>query len=133
MAVTQRARYERQALALRPGDVVGALGWRWPGGAWRSRGESFVGSTLEPLKVSLFGHFGSLNPGNESTLLAIVSRLRARYPESQFRCICTNPEAVVAREGIEAIAITTRRGIWSRKIPLAGRVPMAFAGVGAEL
>jgi chemotaxis protein methyltransferase CheR len=111
MAVTQRSRSEPQAPAFRPGDFEGDL----------------------RLKVSLFGHFGTPNPGNESTLLAIVSCLRARYPESEFRCICTNPEAVVAREGIEAIAITTRSKIWDRETPLAGRVPRAFVGVGAEL
>ena len=91
-------------------------------------------STHKPLKVSFFGHFGSPNPGNESTLLAILSRLRSLFPESEFRCICTNPEAVVARDGIEAVPITTRVArIWDRDIPLARRVPMAFVGVGAEL
>jgi polysaccharide pyruvyl transferase WcaK-like protein len=92
-----------------------------------------VRSTHKPLKVSFFGHFGTPNPGNESTLLAIVSRLRALYPDSEFRCICTNPEAVVATEGIEAIAITTRARIWDRDVPMARRVRMAFVGVGAEL
>ena len=91
-------------------------------------------STHKPLKVSFFGHFGSSNSGNESTLLAILSRLRALSPESEFRCICTNPEAVVARDGIEAVPITTRVArIWDRDVPLARRVPMAFVGVGAEL
>jgi polysaccharide pyruvyl transferase WcaK-like protein len=93
----------------------------------------FVRSTHKPWKVSFFGHFGTPNPGNEGTLLAIVSRLRARSPDGQFRCICCYPEAVAAREGIEAIAITTRSRIWDREIPLARRVPMAFAGLGAEL
>ena len=86
------------------------------------------------LRVSFFGHFGSLNSGNESTLLAIISRLRALSPETEFRCICLNPEAVVARGGIEAFAITTRVArIWDRDVPLATRVAMAFVGVGAEL
>ncbi len=91
-------------------------------------------SAHKPLMVSFFGHFGSPNSGNESTLLAILSRLRSLSPESEFRCICTNPEAVVARDGIEAVPITTRVArIWDRDIPLARRVPMAFVGVGAEL
>lgn len=95
----------------------------------------FVRSTHKPLKVSFFGHFGSANSGNESTLLTILSRLRALSPpESEFRCICTNPGAVVARDGIEAVPITTRVArIWDRDLPLARRVPMAFIGVGAEL
>ena len=91
-------------------------------------------STNKPLTVSFFGHFGSSNSGNESTLLAILSRLRSLSPESEFRCICTNPEAVAARDGIEAVPITTRVArIWDRDIPLVRRVPMAFVGVGAEL
>ncbi len=72
-------------------------------------GESLdLQSTRKPMKVSFFGHFGSSNSGNESTLLAILSRLRALSPESEFRCICTQPGVVVARDGIEAIPITTR-------------------------
>jgi polysaccharide pyruvyl transferase WcaK-like protein len=84
--------------------------------------------------VSFFGNFGSLNAGNESTLLAIVTRLRGMSPTSEFRCICTNPAVVVARDGIEAVPITTRVArIWDRRIPLASRMPMAFVGVAAEL
>lgn len=91
-------------------------------------------STHKPLKVSFFGHFGSTNHGNESTFLAMLSRLRSLQPESRFQCICTNPEAVVARDGIEAAPITTRVAkIWDRGLPLVRRVPMAFVGVGAEL
>ena len=91
-------------------------------------------STRKPLTITFFGHFGSLNSGNEGTLVAILSRLRALFPDGEFRCICTNPEAVVARYGIEAVAITTRTArIWDRAIPLTRRVPMAFAGVVAEL
>jgi polysaccharide pyruvyl transferase WcaK-like protein len=93
-----------------------------------------VQSTHKPRQISFFGHFGSPNVGNESTLLSILSRLRAVFPQSEFRCICTNPEAVVARDGIEAVPITTRVArIWDREIPLATRVPMACVGAGAEL
>src|SRR4051794_13157593 len=133
MAVDQRSRSEPQAPGLRPKGSEGDLRRRSPVTSWRSRRQSFAPSTHKPLKVSFFGHFGTLNLGNECTLFAMVSRLRARYPDSEFRCICTNPEAVVASEGIEAIAITTRGRIWDREIPLPRRVPMAFVGMGAEL
>jgi polysaccharide pyruvyl transferase WcaK-like protein/chemotaxis methyl-accepting protein methylase len=86
------------------------------------------------MKVSFFGHFGTPNPGNESSLLAILSRLRSLHPDSTFRAICTNPEVVAARDGIEAVPITTRVAkIWDRDASLARRVPIAFAGVFAEL
>lgn len=86
------------------------------------------------MRVAFFGHFGSSNSGNESTLIAILSRLRARYPESTFSCICLNPEVVAARDGIDGIEITTKVArIWDRELPLPRRVPMAFVGVGAEV
>ena len=33
------------------------------------------------MKISFFGHFGTLNTGNESTLIAILTRLRAIFPD----------------------------------------------------
>jgi polysaccharide pyruvyl transferase WcaK-like protein len=91
-------------------------------------------STRTPMKVSFFGHFGSPNSGNESTLIAILSRLRTLFPDGEFSCICLNPEAVAARDGVRGIQITTKASrIWDRDVPLARRVPMAFVGVGAEL
>lgn len=84
-------------------------------------------STHIPLKVSFYGHFGSANAGNESTLLAILARLRAISTETTFRCICSLPEVVVERDGIDAVPITTRAAkIWDRRRPLSRRVPMAF-------
>ena len=91
-------------------------------------------STHKAPKIAFFGHFGSLNSGNESTLLAILSRLRALSPQSEFLCVCTNPEAVAKAYGIEAVPIKTRFiSIWNRGLSPARRVPMAFLGVGAEL
>jgi len=88
----------------------------------------------KPMKVSFFGHFGSSNSGNESTLLAILDRLRTLSPESRFSCICLNPDVVAARDGIEGVPITTKVArIWDRDVPLARRVPAAFVGVGAEV
>jgi chemotaxis protein methyltransferase CheR len=87
-----------------------------------------------PKKIAFYGHFGSSNPGNEATLLAILSQLRERYPGCEFQCICTHPEVVAARDGIEATAIRTRVAkIWDRDAPLARRVPMSLAGAAAEL
>jgi len=91
-------------------------------------------STHKPLTVSFFGHFGCSNAGNESTLLAVLTRLRRLYPDGQFRCICTDPDAVVTRYGIDAVRITTRTvRIWDREIPLTRRLAMALVGLGAEL
>ena len=77
---------------------------------------------------------GLRTPGTRARCSRSFRACASLSPESEFRCICTNPEAVVARDGIEAVPITTRVArIWDRDIPLARRVPMAFVGVGAEL
>ncbi|HEY2651695.1 MAG TPA: polysaccharide pyruvyl transferase family protein [Solirubrobacteraceae bacterium] len=72
-----------------------------------------------PKKVTLFGHFGSLNSGNESSMRTMLSHLREASPDTQFLCVCTHPEAVVARDGIEASPITTRSR--ASRLPLVGR------------
>lgn len=92
-----------------------------------------VRSTHKSPKVTFFGHFGTGNPGNESTLLTILSRLRALYPEGEFSCVCSYPETLTARVGIPAIPITTRAlRIWDREIPLPRRLLMTFTGLRAE-
>jgi polysaccharide pyruvyl transferase WcaK-like protein len=63
-----------------------------------------------PRRISLFGHFGSLNSGNETTLTTMLAHLRLRFPEAEFLCICTNPQVVAARDGIEATPITVSVG-----------------------
>ena len=91
-------------------------------------------SSPKRLRIAFYGNFGSVNSGNESTLLAILSSLRSLLSEPEFCCICSNPEVVTARDGIEAAPITTRETrIWDREVPIARRVLMAFVGIGAEL
>jgi polysaccharide pyruvyl transferase WcaK-like protein len=87
----------------------------------------------KPTKISIFGNFGTTNSGNEATLLAIVSRLRLRFPTSEFCCICSYPENVAATHGIEAVPHTARSvRIWDRNVPLAKRLRMAFRGLSEE-
>ena len=88
----------------------------------------------KPTKISFFGHFGTMNFGNEATLLAIVSRLRLLFPNCEFCCICTCPENVIATHGIEAVPHTVRSvRIWDRQVPLGKRLRMAFLGLSEEL
>jgi polysaccharide pyruvyl transferase WcaK-like protein len=88
----------------------------------------------KPTKISIFGHFGSLNSGNEATLLAIVSRLQSLFPDCELSCICTSPENVVATHGIAAVPHTLRfTRIWDRRVPFAKRLGMAFVGLREEL
>ena len=86
------------------------------------------------MKISLYGHFGSLNSGNEGTLLAILSRLRSVYPDGDFSCICTHPDVVAARDGIKAVPIASRTArIWDRELRLDRRVRTAFTGLSEEI
>jgi len=86
------------------------------------------------MTITFFGHFGSLNSGNESTLVAVISQLRARSPHDQFRCVCTNPDVVISRDRIEAVPISTREArIWNREVRLDRRLRMAITGVSEEM
>jgi polysaccharide pyruvyl transferase WcaK-like protein len=60
------------------------------------------------MKVSLFGHFGRTNLGNESTLLAILHHLRQRVPEVECICICTGPELVSQTYGMTTVPCRTQ-------------------------
>ena len=87
-----------------------------------------------PTKISFFGHFGTMNLGNEATLLAIVSRLRLLFPKCEFCCIGTSPENVIATHEIEAVPHTARSvRIWDQQVPLGKRVRMAFLGLTEEV
>jgi polysaccharide pyruvyl transferase WcaK-like protein len=86
------------------------------------------------MKIGFFGHFGTLNTGNESTLVAILSHLRSLFPDGEFCCICTNPEVVTARDGIEAVPISSRDvRIWDRESRLDRRIRTAFVGMREEV
>jgi polysaccharide pyruvyl transferase WcaK-like protein len=88
----------------------------------------------KPARISLFGHFGSTNPGNEATLLAVVSRLRVLFPECELSCICGSPENVIAAVGIQAVPYTARTArLWNRQAPLRERVLLAFPGLRDEI
>ena len=86
------------------------------------------------MKISFFGHFGTLNTGNESTLLAILFQLHRRHPGYGVCCVCTNPNVVVARYGIEAVPISTRAArLWDRQARPARRLATAFIAACAEV
>ena len=85
------------------------------------------------MKISFFGHFGTANTGNESTLIAILARLRSILPDAEFCCICTYPQLVTLRNGIDAVPITTRTArLWDRGRPLYARLAMAPFGIALE-
>jgi polysaccharide pyruvyl transferase WcaK-like protein len=86
------------------------------------------------MKIAIYGHFGSLNSGNESTLLSVVHRLRGVYPDCDLWCICSNPESLAAMDELRSVPITTRVArIWNRQLPLGGRLRTLPFGASEEL
>ncbi len=66
-------------------------------------------------KVCFFGHFGSLNFGNELTLQTVLHHLRLWLPEAEVVCVCTEPETLAATQKIETVPIS-RTLLKSRKV-----------------
>jgi polysaccharide pyruvyl transferase WcaK-like protein len=86
------------------------------------------------MRICFYGNFGTSNSGNESTLLAILLRLRRVYPEGEFWCICSFPDAVTLAVGIEAVPITSRTSrIWDRRSRLTTRFRTLPVGMVEEL
>lgn len=84
-------------------------------------------------KIAFFGHFGQGNFGNESTLQAMLCRLRQLAPGAEFTCICTGPEIVAADYGITAVPSRSRVGKpWRFHNPLANLARRLLLGIPIE-
>ena len=86
-------------------------------------------------KISLFGHFGQINFGNESTLQAILYHLRHHIPGAEMICICTYPDVTARTYNIDAVPMT---GILVKPRWLHGNPAMRFLrkiiiGIPSEL
>jgi polysaccharide pyruvyl transferase WcaK-like protein len=55
-------------------------------------------------RVALFGGYGIGNFGNDASLEAILTFLRAERPELELSAVCSGPKVVVERYGLPAIA-----------------------------
>ena len=49
---------------------------------------------MKPVRISLYGHFGAGNLGNECTLQAVIEQTLRHRPNAQMLCFCTNPKYV---------------------------------------
>jgi polysaccharide pyruvyl transferase WcaK-like protein len=85
-------------------------------------------------KIAFFGHFGSTNFGNESTLQAILHHLRCFHPDAEVTCISTGPEVTIATHNIEAIPIADRSvKSWNPSNPLFRVLRKVCIGLPAHL
>ena len=49
---------------------------------------------MKPMRISLYGHFGAGNLGNECTLQAAIEQTLRCWPGARLLCFCTNPQDV---------------------------------------
>jgi polysaccharide pyruvyl transferase WcaK-like protein len=69
-----------------------------------------------PLRIGIFGGYGSGNFGNDASFEALYNFLRARHPDAEISAICSVPELVAERFGVPAIAILKRPAGLLRKL-----------------
>ena len=85
-------------------------------------------------RICFYGHFGSPNFGNESTLLAILSQLRRLLPKANIVCACTGPETLIETREIEAVPISRKLfKRWDPRTPLTAWLRRVFVGLPSEL
>ncbi len=86
------------------------------------------------LRIAFFGHFGSSNFGNESTLRAMLHHLRRLAPDADFSCICTGPETVATVYNVSAVP--SRAAVvkpWALHSPPSRLVRKLAVGIPSEL
>jgi polysaccharide pyruvyl transferase WcaK-like protein len=54
-------------------------------------------------RLLLYGHFGTGNFGNDSTLEAMLHNVGRLRPDADVACVCTGPDVVAERYGIPAL------------------------------
>jgi polysaccharide pyruvyl transferase WcaK-like protein len=85
-------------------------------------------------RISFFGNFGLNNFGNESTLQAILYRMRKLLPDVEITCICTAPEAAATIHHISTFPISgTFVKPWATRNVLVKLIRKIFIGLPSEL
>ena len=85
--------------------------------------------------IAIFGHFGQINIGNESTLYALLYHLRRRLPGARVTCICTHPQITADTYHVAAVSM---KGIlfkpsWLRGNPVARLLRKLVIGIPSEI
>ena len=68
---------------------------------------------MRPPRIVFYGNFGAGNLGNEVTLQTAIEQTRIQLPDARLVCVCTNPEDVRTRHGIEAVPSLSQDSGWS--------------------
>ena len=83
------------------------------------------------MKICFFGHFGTFNFGNETTLQAILYHLRRFLPKTEIACISTSPAAVAAVVITSKVLQLAPRTVktWAIRNPLAKLLRKVLIGI----
>jgi polysaccharide pyruvyl transferase WcaK-like protein len=91
------------------------------------------GRLTQPPRVGLFGLLGSGNLGNDASFEVVLNGIRTRRPDAVFDAMCSGPEELTARYGIESTSSLPykryeqrTRGLASFAIRGIGKVVVAF-------
>jgi polysaccharide pyruvyl transferase WcaK-like protein len=66
-------------------------------------------------RVGIFGKVGAGNIGNDASMEAILGFLRADHPDAVIGAMCTGPETLRTRYGVDAVPM-----FWHNKFDVAG-------------
>ena len=65
--------------------------------------------TTPPVRVAAYGYFGMGNIGNEGSLAALLTWLRAEHPEAELTCFAADAGAVRREHGVAATQLMSYR------------------------
>lgn len=81
-----------------------------------------------PYRIGIFGKVGAGNIGNDASMEALLGFFRANHPDAVIDAMCTGPETLTARYGIDAIPL-----FWHNKFAATGVTSTALKVVGRGL
>lgn len=81
----------------------------------------------KPLRIGIFGGYGSGNFGNDASFEALYRYLRTEHPDAEISAICTHPDVVAERFKVPVVEIAKRPpGIWHKLDTLLLRQPSTW-------
>lgn len=92
------------------------------------RPEATAAQGARPLRVAIYGGYGSGNFGNDASFEALYNFLRTSMPDADISAICSKPDVIAKRFGVKAIGIAAPRpeGIWRKLDTLMLRQPSTW-------
>lgn len=99
-----------------------------PSDALQAEAKPTDAQSARPLRIGIFGGYGTGNFGNDASFEALYNFLRVEHPNAEISAICSKPENVTKRFGVKAFGIAAPRpeGIWRKLDTLMLRQPSTW-------